>query len=492
MIILVHTKYNSDNIQNSIGQSEYSYYFVLKKFLPVLREIGEVVVVENPTVEVEAYFNKASEEGRSCVYLSFTAPHNLYIDSNCPTIPVFAWEYDTIPNESWDGNEKNNWVKVLQKVGAAITHSEHSVKVVQEAVGKDFPIIACPAPMEAHYYVNEEEVLKKTIENSYEITLTQQVIDSKVLEFGQLNSAKGVGQRIEITHALLQTWAHEVIEDVMPPWLYRSIRRTYLFAGTAVARTIRFLKNLNRKFRKDPVKEDTNNPAPIAPTSTIVEGIIYTSILNIFDERKNYQDMVAAFCQALKDNSDATLILKTPVLEDLYFFKQKVISFLEKLAPFNCRVVFIGDYLDKDTYLGLMKATTFYVNTSFGEGQCLPLMEYMAAGVPAIAPFSTAMQDYLTDANAFLLDTATSPSCWQHDERMAIRTVQHRPDWYALVEAYRASYQLAKASESAYRIMSLQATEAIKQHASSQKMRNKLGRFLNNRLTNPGRLSNPN
>ena len=50
--------------------------------------------------------------------------------------------------------------------------------------------------------------------------------------------------------------------------------------------------------------------------------------------------------------------------------------------------------------------------------QCLPLMEYMAAGTPAIAPYSTALQDYITDLNSFLVSTGAAPTNWQHDERI--------------------------------------------------------------------------
>lgn len=479
MIILVHTKFNSNTIPDSIGKSEYSYYFVLKKFLPVLREIGDVVVIENPAVEVEEYFNKASKEGRRCVFLSFTAPHNLYIDSKCPTIPVFAWEYDTIPNESWDGNEKNNWVKVLQNVGAAITHSGHSVKVVQKELGQDFPIIACPAPMDVKYFASQEEMLKKSPHNSYEITLTKEIIDTAEIKFGQLENPKGWSQRIELTHVLLQTWAHEVLEDALPKTLYHFLRNTYLLTGTSVARTLRYLRNLKPKNHRISNSKTGANLAPPSPSSTLVEGIIYTSVLNISDKRKNYEDMVAAFCFALKDKSDATLILKTPVMGHLYFYKEKVIGLLRNLPPFKCRVVVIGNYLDQEAYQNLMHVTTFYVNTSYGEGQCLPLMEYMAAGVPAIAPYATALRDYLTDSNAFLVKTGAAPTSWQHDERIAIRTVHHRPDWYSLVAAYQKSYQMAKNAEEMYRNMGLEASKTIKDHASFQKIKNSLEGFFN-------------
>lgn len=40
MKFLVYSEVNAETIASSLGQSEYSYYFVLKEFLPVLRQLG--------------------------------------------------------------------------------------------------------------------------------------------------------------------------------------------------------------------------------------------------------------------------------------------------------------------------------------------------------------------------------------------------------------------------------------------------------------------
>lgn len=481
MIFLVYTKYNSDTIRESIGASEYSYYFVLKKFLPVLAKIGEVRRVENPLLEVDPIYEQALQEGQSCFFLSFTAPHNTIIDLKCPTIPVFAWEYDTIPNESWDDLETNNWVYVLERLGAAITHSQHSVQVVKRELGEDFPIISCPAPLETKFSLTPEQIEAKNPIQQYTVHLSKEVVDSKGLLVGQLSGEKSMTDRMEITHVLLQTWSHKVLEDMIPHGLYRFIRKTYLLTGTLIARTLRFISAMINSLRPRKKKQADIPPKldQRASATTTVSGIIYTSILNIFDNRKNYVDMLTAFCYALKDKPDATLILKTPIMGSLYFYREKIMNFLRKLPAFSCRIVVVGQYLDNESYLKLLKATSFYVNTSYGEGQCLPLMEYMAAGVPAIAPTATALADYVDESNAFTLKTCAVPTAWQHDERRAIRTVQHRPDWYALVEAYQASYHMAKHRPEDYKKMSSCAHSTLKDHISPRKAKERLESFFN-------------
>lgn len=481
MIFLVYTKYNSGTIRESIGESEYSYYFVLKKFLPVLEQIGEVRRVENPLLEVDPIYEKALQEGHSCFFLSFTAPHNTIVDLKCPTIPVFAWEYDTIPNESWDGLATNNWVYVLKKLGAAITHSQHSVEVVKRELGENFPIISCPAPLETKFSVTPEQIKDKHPIQQYTVNLGKEVVDSEGLFVGQLSSQKSMADRMEITHVLLQTWSHKVLEDMIPHVLYRFIRKTYLLTGTLIARTLRFISAMINKLKPRKKKEEVMPPKldHKASATTTVSGVIYTSVLNIFDNRKNYADMLTAFCSAMQDKADATLILKTPIMGSLYFYREKVTNLLRKLPPFSCRVVVIGHYLDNEAYLRLLKSTSFYVNTSYGEGQCLPLMEYMAAGVPAIAPKATALADYVDESNAFILKTCAVPTAWQHDERRAIRTVQHRPDWYALVEAYQASYHMAKHKPEDYHKMSRCAHAALQDHISKKKAKEGLELFFN-------------
>lgn len=480
-IFLVYTKYNSDTIRDSIGESEYSYYYVLKKFLPVLRSIGEVRRVAEPALEVDALYEAALTEGKDCFFLSFTAPHNTLIGLKCPTIPVFAWEYDTIPDESWDGEERNNWVYVLNKLGAAITHSDHSVQVVKKAVGEDFSIISCPAPLEERFSFPLAQIQQKQAIQEYKVYLSKEVVDSREVRGVIMSSKKSMADRIEITHTLLQSWSHKVVEDMIPHRLYRFIRATYLLTGTLVARTLRGINAVIGTLKPRPKTKKEGTPAKVVQTAsptTVVSGIIYTSILNIFDNRKNYSDMLTAFCFAFRDNADATLILKTPIMGSLYFYREKVVNFLRKLPPFKCRVVVIGNYLDSQSYVELLQATSFYVNTSYGEGQCLPLMEYMAAGVPAIAPKATALADYVHESNAFILKTCAVPTAWQHDERRAMRTVQHRPDWYSLVEAYQTSYQVAKDQQEVYRKMSASAHLTLKDHISEEKAREKLQLFF--------------
>ena len=46
LLFLVYSPLSSSSIERSLGMADYSYYFVMQRFLPLLREFGEVEVLE--------------------------------------------------------------------------------------------------------------------------------------------------------------------------------------------------------------------------------------------------------------------------------------------------------------------------------------------------------------------------------------------------------------------------------------------------------------
>ena len=195
------------------------------------------------------------------------------------------------------------------------------------------------------------------------------------------------------------------------------------------------------------------------------------------DGRKNWFDMLCGFCLALRDQADATLVFKL-THRDCDDAVLAMLGDLAKLQPFRCRVVLIDGYLPDDAYMELTALSSYTVNTSHGEGQCLPLMEYMSAGKPAIAPAHTAMADYITPANAFVLGSTHEPGTWPHDPRRAFRTRRYRINFETLLAAYQESYEVAKRQPARYRQMAAAAHYGLKEHCSRSKIRAGLQEFL--------------
>lgn len=90
---LIHAPQDAKNMSAELGRADYSYRFVLQYFRPVLAEIGTVVELPDPHDLPDGL------PGVTDVLLLFMPPHQIPLDLADRAIPVFAWEYTTIPTE---------------------------------------------------------------------------------------------------------------------------------------------------------------------------------------------------------------------------------------------------------------------------------------------------------------------------------------------------------------------------------------------------------
>jgi glycosyltransferase involved in cell wall biosynthesis len=221
-------------------------------------------------------------------------------------------------------------------------------------------------------------------------------------------------------------------------------------------------------------------PHPAATASPLdlrLDGVVYTSVLNPGDDRKNWGDMLTAFCHAFADEPNATLILKM-THHALASFLGRFHYLLQRIGPVKCRIVLLHGFLDDTAYHQLAAASTYCVNTSRCEGLCLPLMEYMSLGILAVAPRHTAMLDYISADNSFIVASSLEPGVWPHDPEARLGTLRQRIDWRSLVDAFRDSFRVARHEPARYQTMSTAARAAQRHFCSRQKVRDSLREFL--------------
>jgi glycosyltransferase involved in cell wall biosynthesis len=202
-------------------------------------------------------------------------------------------------------------------------------------------------------------------------------------------------------------------------------------------------------------------------------GIVYTSVFNPQDGRKNWEQMITAFCWAFRKQENATLILKMTHSNYLTFLG-RLLSNYAKMAPFKCRVIAVHGFLTDEQYQVLIQSTHFIVNTSTAEGQCLPLMEFMGQGVPAVAPDHTAMADYINRDNAFVIEASLYPTNWPQDKRKTISTMAYRINWDSLRMAFEDSYNLATQDLNGYCDMQINSVKAIERCAGTSQVEKKI------------------
>ena len=391
-----------------VGRADYSYVFVMRAFAALLEPFGEARVVTHPGRLADACAQVAAE-GRDPIVLAFVPPHRVPPAGGARIVPVFAWEYSTLPSEEWGDEPANDWVAVLRACGVAITHSEHAVAVTRAELGRSFPVACLPAPVWDDFEELAPRIPPQSAPDGWQLDVEGVVWDSRVDGFAETGSTR-------------------------PP-----------------------IDSAHHELRLD--------------------GVVFTAVLNPDDGRKAWEELATAFVWAFRDTPAATLVVKI-VHFDAARSMGVVWDLMSRLAPYRCRVVVIHAFLDRSAYRQLVRATTYVVNSSRGEGQCLPLMEFMSAGTPAVAPGHTAMADYLSEDNSFLVPFHTLPTHWPHDPRLVWRTTTHQVDWERLGRALRDALHLAVHDPQGYLERSRRAREALRAHCSREVVARGLGTFV--------------
>ncbi|MBE1159202.1 glycosyltransferase [Dyella acidiphila] len=416
MKLIIHTSTPEQDLAKSLGKPEYSYRFVVKEFRPLLEQLGTVIEVADPENDVDPIYAQCAARGEACVFLCFLPPCKTPISLECPTVPVFAWEFEVLPNEAFCGKPRNDWRRVLKRLGAALTHSSYTVARTRAEMGEDFLIESIPAP------------LWDRMQSVRRASQPPRVLRAK-------------GLVIDSTRTDLHAYRKETLQAALPDTL--------------------------------PLPANTHS----YDEQIDLEGIVYTAIFNPGDARKNWLKMICAFCEAFRDTRDATLLIKLTHHNPAAIIPN-MLEAIYTMGPVRCRILFVHAYLDDDEYISLLLNSTYAVSVSTGEGQCLPLMEYMSAGIPAISCRHTSMGDYINEECAFVVDSSLEPGAWPHDQRQALRTMRQRVHHQSLVHAYRKSYHVAKHEADVYAAMSEAAVRSLKNYCSIAVVQPRLERFL--------------
>ncbi len=212
-------------------------------------------------------------------------------------------------------------------------------------------------------------------------------------------------------------------------------------------------------------------PDPLLPAHPLtLSGLVFTSIFNLGDRRKNHLDLLTAYLLAFRDRPDVTMVIKlatNPKREhhEVAIFRQ---MYHGLGIQHRCRLVLITDFLTDQGMADLMRVTTFYVNTSKAEGACLPLQQSLAGGRPSLAPDHTAMADFMDNEVGFVLGTNPEPTYWPHDPEMRIETTWNRLVWSDLHDRLLDAANLVETDFPGYQQKATAARARMKGYASRE------------------------
>lgn len=507
MNFILYSDINDSSISQSLGRPEYSYYFVLKAYRPVLESLGRVHVVSS-TAEVDPLYKQLLAAGEDSLFMSFTPPQKTPNDLECPTICVVAWEFDSIPDEQWDNDPRQDWTQMLARQGRVITLSSHTARAIRRAMGEDFPVLVLPTPLWENFADIRSRHTSVPISAGSTLDIKGCIFDTRTLGLNadalipvvptaeeraaleaELEALKPppltLKRRFVIARHYLRMWRLDKGKSLPVPvhrthflsqWYWEGVRD--LLSQTAHERLADWLAAIaGPQTMAVPEPEPRQWPDTTAQVETQVDGVVYVTVFNPRDGRKNWHQLITAFCWAFRETSDATLVLKI-TQSDLSSYHDELMTLLAQLSPFACRVVVMHGYLDDPQYARLYAAASYYVNASRCEGLCLPLMEFMASGKPVIAPDHTAMEDYIDERVAFVVKSSEELTIWPQDTRIIYRTLRYRPDWGSLKTAYENSYRLAKEQSLEYQRMSLAAVERMHDYCAFAPVQKRMAGFF--------------
>lgn len=446
----------------NLGTAGYSYDFVVQIFIPLLSQWAEVIPVPEPKKNLDRIADEVWGRGLSPLHVSFLPFQDVCLARKAPNVVVPAWEFPDIPNEGFNDNPQNDWRFAASQCESVFVGGPFT-KETFESGGIHVPIHIVPVPTPSQYFE-----LPPWIPHQ-ETTLSSKVYQANHTDPNgkQRPAWQRIGRSLErltrnTVGKLVNRKKRRAMRARMSRWFQSSI---------GIKRSIE-----RSKFTLPLTHND----------SFIPTGIVYTSIFNPNDGRKNWQDLLTAFQTALADCEDATLLVKLVTSEPeaamgvINYYNQRDI-------PHRCHVRFICDYLSPEQMVELAQASTYYLQTTRAEGNCLPIMNFLAAGRPAISPRHSAIQDYFSEDMGFVVESHPEPAAWPHDPQLKLRTTWGRLVWPSLVDQIRQSYEVAKHDKARYERLSHQAQAKMQSWSHPDVVAEKLAQALDSTVKTPSR-----
>ena len=518
---LVSTTGCARGIKGSLGSAAYSYFFVLEALAPVLEELGTWRLLDRPESSLPFAAAEAEAAGYQPVHLALHPPQDVYLTPALPNVIFPFWEFPDIPDRDFEHDTRQNWARVCSRADLILTACQFTADAFRRG-GVDCPIGVVPVPLKPEHFAVPDWTPTGSWTFTCRHVVWQDPAPAPALRIEATHAGataaepepiaapatpSPVGRRGWKQRAYLV--ARGVFRKVYP-WLgtktLERISRTRYYLtisagrcpttnqplpgsrpgmsrlGYAIARDgyRRHVKRwLSRealdKINATKVKslkkvglESMISPDPLLPSTPLtIDGLVFCSIFNLGDKRKNHLDLLTAFLLAFRDRPDVTLVIKlatNPTRE------HNEIGILRTMyrglgIDHRCRLVVITDFLTDEQMANLMRVTTFYVNTSKAEGACLPLQQSLAGGRPSIAPNHTAMADFMDEQVGFVLGTHPEPTYWPHDPATRIETSWNRLVWSDLHASLLAAADLVDHDFEGYQAKARVARERMERYA---------------------------
>jgi glycosyltransferase involved in cell wall biosynthesis len=439
---------------DQIGVAGYSFDYLARLYLPLLERLGEVHWIRN-SHELDPMIRQLRSRGLDPVHVTFAPFYAAQFTSSAPNVLMLAWEFPDIPDDEFDGNPQHNWVDAADRCAMVLVASPFTEAALVRG-GVRAAVRVVPAPVSDDYFQ------LASWRPTQRVTLDCPAYVFQSPESTVADAAGSADGRPSKGWSLKST-VHRVSRDLLKTML----PRVYYRAATAAFRTV------YNELQGSSLGRCIPHWMPRPVQGVELSGVVYTCIFNPIDGRKNWEDLLTGFMLTLRDCPDATLVLKLATKkQDLL---QKVLGRCKFMGvPHRCKVVVVSEHLSDEQMRKLAEASTYYATTTRAEGICLPLMDYLAAGRPGIAPCHTALADYFGPENGFVVESHPEPIFFPHDPRCRFVTTWQRIVWSSLAEQLRASYVTATQKPAEYEALARRSREILHRWASVEAVQPRL------------------
>lgn len=430
----------------ALGRENYSYSFAIKQFRPLLARWGETREVNQPESRVEFSVRRFRQGGYEPLHLGFSPLHAAYLARDARNAAFVFWEYPDLPLRGTADDPRYDWTAVANRFDCVFTASTFSRDAFRRA-GVTTPIEVVPVPVAPAWFdvprwQPDQSVALETACYEYP------------LPFDTPHVAVPGAPPPKVKVGRLKAAYRACVKPLLPTPLLRRIQRQL------------------DAFLKPPVPQVDGIAVPVPQRPRLdLSGVVYLHVCNLFDFRKNWEDLMAAFIDGLGDREDATLVLK--LVADGSYLAHAVNAvnsyYLDLGRTHKCKIALVGGYLSDAQMRDLFRASTYYATATRAEGANLPLMDALAAGRPALSPRHTSMLDYYTADLGWVIPSEAEPATVGVGTEW-LDSSWHRVDVAGLAGQFRESYQVARGEPARYRELSSAARERMREYASAERV----------------------
>lgn len=366
-------------VGSGLGVADYSYSFAMRGFLQVL----EQAEIDHMVIEHPEYLSDVRERSSAAIniHLCFYPPERLRLLKGAYNINCFAWEFDRLRavTELVTYHAFADQATMLNRADEIWAPAQSAVDAII-ASGVTAPVKMVTAP-----------IVENLARRPRQGRSTWKQIDQHA------NKLKDV------------SWQPLAIAPRIQPAMNN--------ASEARRNDLRAILRVT----------DQETPPPV-----------FLTVFNVHDFRKQMRPMLEAFVQFSHHRPDAILLLKmsTPFrgrhpVNNLLHGEQ--ITNPGRLAPplVSDRVWITDQILTREEMNHVFDIADFYLCTSHGEGQNLPLIEAMGRGLVPISVDNTAMGGYISEEDAVVIPSTEGP----FDQRLAARYGMYGARTFTVEEA---------------------------------------------------------